>query len=93
MEKDGKQPYCFRPSKAPLFSFAGLYEHWNNKAGKSIDSCTILIGETNEVVNPVHERESIILHTENYYAWLDPDTHEPEILKALVRRGDRSKSG
>ncbi|MBA1445519.1 MAG: SOS response-associated peptidase family protein [Gammaproteobacteria bacterium] len=38
VEKDGKQPYCFRPSKAPQFSFAGLYGHWDNKAGKSIDS-------------------------------------------------------
>ncbi|RLJ22364.1 hypothetical protein DJ030_01765 [bacterium endosymbiont of Escarpia laminata] len=84
-EKDGKQPYCFRPSKAPLFSFAGLYEHWDNQAGKSIDSCTILIDKTNEVVNPVHDRIPIVLHTENYEAWLDPDTHAPEILKPLLR--------
>ncbi|RLJ18472.1 hypothetical protein DJ031_10805 [bacterium endosymbiont of Escarpia laminata] len=26
-----------------------------------------------------------MLHTENHEAWLDPDTHAPEIFKPLLR--------
>jgi len=84
-EKSGKQPYCIRPRKAPLFSFAGLYEHWDDKAGRSIDSCTILVTDANEAIIPIHDRMPVILSPENYEAWLDPGTQEPEILKPLLR--------
>ncbi|MBA1445520.1 MAG: SOS response-associated peptidase family protein [Gammaproteobacteria bacterium] len=45
----------------------------------------MLVGKANEVVNPVHGRMPITLHTEHYEAWVDSDTRKREILKPLLR--------
>ncbi|MEJ2454678.1 MAG: SOS response-associated peptidase [Candidatus Thiodiazotropha sp.] len=60
-ESDGKQPYCLRPKNKPLFAFAGLYEHWEDKTGNKTDSCTIIVGEANSDVLPIHDRMPIII--------------------------------
>lgn len=84
-EADGKQPYCIRPKREPLFAFAGLYEHWEGEGGKLIDSCSIIVTEANQAVKPVHERMPVILSQENYSAWLDPDNQVPRLLKPLLQ--------
>ncbi len=83
-EPEGKQPYCLRPKNAPLFAFAGLYEHWEDKTGNTIDSCTIIVGAANSDVLPIHDRMPIIIDPLDYDAWLDPDTQDSEALKPLL---------
>lgn len=84
-EKGVKQFFCIHPKKAPLFAFAGLYEHWDNKAGETIDSCTILVTDANKVIRPVHDRMPVILSPVNYASWLDPDSNDPSMIKPLLR--------
>lgn len=84
-QKDGKQPYCIHPANAPLFAFAGLYEHWESETGQVIDSCTIIVTAANERVRPIHDRMPVILDPVNYKAWLDPATKDPEIMKSLLK--------
>ncbi|MCU7813473.1 MAG: SOS response-associated peptidase [Candidatus Thiodiazotropha sp. (ex Notomyrtea botanica)] len=81
----GKQPYCLRPSKESLFAFAGLYERWDDKAGKEIDTCTIIVGEANRDISPIRDRMPIIIDPADFNAWLDPDTHDATILKPLLK--------
>ena len=85
VEKLGKQPYCIHPKRGSLFVFDGLYENWEGEAGKIIDSCIILLTEANLVIAPVYDRMPVILYPSNFDAWLDPNTQDPAILKALLR--------
>lgn len=83
-EPSGKQPYCIRPTQAPLFAFAGLYEHWQGTAGEGIDSCAIIVTEANAAMRSIHERMPVILKRNDFAAWLDPHNRQVEALKHLL---------
>jgi putative SOS response-associated peptidase YedK len=83
--KDGKHPYCIRPRQAPLFAFAGLYEHWKGDTGKPIDSCTILVTAANDAIQAVHDRMPVILPPEDFALWLDREMQDPVQLQSLLR--------
>jgi SOS response associated peptidase (SRAP) len=34
----GKQPYCFEVNDGELFSFAGLWDHWRDTSGKTVET-------------------------------------------------------
>jgi putative SOS response-associated peptidase YedK len=84
-ENNTKQPYCFRPTKQPMFALAGLYEHWRDQSGHKIDSCTIIVGEANRCVAPVHDRMPVILTPDHFELWLDPEIQDKERLKSLLQ--------
>ena len=77
--------YCFRPTNRPIFALAGLYEHWQHHTGREIDSCTILVGEANQDVAPIHDRMPIILKPEDFDCWLDPGIETKERLLPLLK--------
>ncbi len=79
-----KQPYYFRLNDGRPFAFAGLWEHWQNDKGEEIESCTLLTGEPNELMRPIHNRMPIILEPNNYDLWLDPEVQKPELLQPLL---------
>jgi putative SOS response-associated peptidase YedK len=83
--KGGKQPYCIHPKQSALFAFAGLYEHWRNKKGEQVDSCTILVTEANAIVKQVHDRMPVILSPDHFDSWLDPDNQNQSRLKELLK--------
>jgi putative SOS response-associated peptidase YedK len=80
----GKQPYYIHMEHGSPFAFAGLWEVWN-KHGEEIRSCTILTTDANELVGEIHHRMPVILPSENYEFWLDPDMREAEPLLDLLR--------
>ncbi|MEJ2622012.1 MAG: SOS response-associated peptidase [Candidatus Thiodiazotropha sp.] len=84
-ENNIKQPYCFRSNNQPMFALAGLYEHWQDQSGKNVDSCTILVGEANCDVAPIHDRMPIILQAEDFEVWLDPNIQTKEPLLPLLK--------
>lgn len=80
----GKQPYYIRMEDESPFALAGLWEVWD-KHGEEIRSCTILTTDANEKVGEVHHRMPVILPSETYDLWLDPDMRETEPLLDLLR--------
>jgi putative SOS response-associated peptidase YedK len=81
-----KQPYFIhRPDGRPL-AFAGLWEVWRNPdaPGDELHSCTIVTGEPNEEVRPVHDRMPVILLPSAWDTWLDPDQHDLDLLGKLL---------
>jgi len=82
-----KQPYFVRPAGEGLFGFAGLYEHWNGP-DKEIDSCAIITTEANELMQTIHDRMPVILHEEDYSAWLDPGKQNASELQTLLKPFD-----
>ena len=88
--KDGptNTPYAIVPTDAPLFAFAGLWENWRDRqAGDDaewIRTCTIVTGEPNELVAPIHNRMPVILPQEAWARWLGEETvHRDDLLELL----------
>jgi putative SOS response-associated peptidase YedK len=84
-EKQGKAkiPHHFQVRGGATFGFAGLWEQWQGDSS-SIESCTIITTEPNELVRPIHNRMPVILSTDRYARWLDPQTPVPELQSLLV---------
>ncbi len=83
-----KQPfYFYQPDRQP-FGFAGLWEAWRSPEGEEIESCTILTGAANEVVEPVHHRMPVVIGRQDYAQWLDPQQPAPA-LQALIATDQR----
>jgi putative SOS response-associated peptidase YedK len=83
--RDGaKQPYCFRVCGDRLFAFAGLWEHWQDPAGKALETCTILTTQANELVRPIHERMPVILAGRHFADWLNPELQDSGRLLGLL---------
>jgi putative SOS response-associated peptidase YedK len=80
----GKQPFYVRLRDGKPFAFAGLWEHWKGPDETTIDSCTLLTTEPNDLIRPVHNRMPVILAPEDYDLWLDPGVQEPELLHPLL---------
>ena len=80
-----KQPYFIHLRDDRPFAFAGLWEAWEGPDHSSVESCTLLTTEPNELVKPIHNRMPVILDPEDYDRWLDPALEEPHALSPLLR--------
>lgn len=73
----GKQPYFITSNDGSLLAFAGLWERWRMPNGETLVSYTVITGEPNETVKPLHNRMPVILAPEDYEKWLtEPDPRE-----------------
>jgi putative SOS response-associated peptidase YedK len=79
-----KQPYFFRMQDQHPFGFAGLWEKWKAIDGQVLETCIILTTEANEVLQPVHDRMPVILHSDDYDLWLDDDTRKLDLIMELL---------
>ena len=78
-----KQPFYFRSKGGEAFAIAGLWERWSG-AGETVESCTLITTEANELVRPTHDRMPTILSRDDYERWLDP-AQPAARLQALLR--------
>jgi len=76
----GKQPYVIRMKSGEPFFFAGLYDIWHEGEADALATFTIITGEPNELVAPIHSRMPIIVKSEDYERWLDPTITDPATL-------------
>ncbi len=83
-QEEGKQPFCIQMKDEQVFAFAGIWERWQAPEGEVIESCTIITTEANELMNPIHKRMPVILNSEDYQLWLDPQVTEKEKLQPLL---------
>jgi len=86
-----KVPHYIRLKSRRPFTFAGLWARWRGKAGRDLYTCTIITGDSNELVGRIHSRMPIVIPPENRDAWLDPEHREAESLLALLRAADPSE--
>jgi putative SOS response-associated peptidase YedK len=81
-----KQPVYIRRRDGEPLAMAGLWEVWRgpDKDGDPLFSCTIVTGEPNDLVAPVHDRMPVILPVQAWEEWLDRDNREVAALGALL---------
>ncbi len=79
-----KVPFYIRLRDTEIFSFAGLYDVWQDPQGREVTSFTIITTAPNKVVEPVHNRMPVVLEREDEDVWLDKVT-PAEKLQSLLR--------
>ena len=78
-----KIPHHIRMKNSGVFAFAGLWDHWEGE-GLILDSCTIIVMPSNEIMKPIHERMPAIIAPACYDWWLDARiTDKQEIMQQL----------
>lgn len=87
-----KQPYFISARDGTPLSFAGIWGTWlAEDTGETIDSCAIITTECNALMQPIHDRMPVILATEQWDAWLDPDYKADDALLALLKPYDAQR--
>jgi putative SOS response-associated peptidase YedK len=83
-QTDGKHPFYIYPEDQPLFSFAGLYEHWTNQAtGEFVPSFSIITTRPNKDMKPIHDRMPVILTKDQEEGWLSDEDNQ-DFLSSLL---------
>ena len=79
-----KIPHHIRMRDNSVFAFAGLWDRWEGEEGR-IESCTIIVMPSNELMKPIHERMPAIIAPAHYDWWLDSRfTDKQEIMPYLT---------
>jgi putative SOS response-associated peptidase YedK len=86
-----RSPHHIALPEGDLFAMAGLFEHWEDPAGGSLESCTLLTTEANEIVAPIHPRMPVIVDPGAWDAWLDPRVEDGERALASLRCQDAGR--
>jgi putative SOS response-associated peptidase YedK len=79
-----KTPMHIRMKSGRPFTFAGLWESWKDEDGVPLLSCTIITTEPNELMEKIHNRMPVILHSDDYDEWLSAGERPPESLQHLL---------
>jgi putative SOS response-associated peptidase YedK len=87
--RKAKQPMFIHRADGEPIAFAGLWELWRPPDAKDDDdaiirSCTIITGEPNDKVRPIHDRMPVMLPPNAWEQWLDPDNDDVESLSTLL---------
>jgi putative SOS response-associated peptidase YedK len=70
-EGSRKQPYLFQLADQNAFTFAGLWEHWQDNSGNELYSCTIITTQPNAMIADYHDRMPVILDASTCWQWLE----------------------
>ncbi len=81
-ERATRQAWLFRPASGELLAFAGI---WQPGKDDTPDSAAIVTTAANTTLEPVHHRMPVVLATEDFDTWLDPELRDPEVLAPLLR--------
>jgi putative SOS response-associated peptidase YedK len=79
-----KQPYLIRFSDRRAFALAGLWERWHDPEGQPLDSCTIITTTPNPIVEELHDRMPVILPSQHFEEWLEPEPMRAPRLQELL---------
>lgn len=72
VSKKGRVPNWFFLADRSLFSFAGLWEEFENEEGEMMHTFTIITTEANDMLAEVHDRMPVILNKKEEKIWLNP---------------------
>ena len=77
-------PFYFHRADGALLTFAGLYDRWQDPAGETRLTYTIITTAANELMAPVHDRMPAILTEDGTRRWLSGDTLSPAAMKEIL---------
>lgn len=80
-----KQPYLIARRDGAPFAFAGVWERWGPRHDPAAarDSFAIITTDANDFLRGFHHRMPVVLTSEDYAKWLDPDSPVEAALELL----------
>lgn len=84
-EKTGtaKIPHYIRFADERVFALAGLWETWKSPKGETVETCTIVTTEPNDLIKPFHHRMAVIVPPQEYDVWLNEASHPAQYMDLL----------
>jgi putative SOS response-associated peptidase YedK len=88
--KPRKQPFYVRRADGAPVAFAGLYEFWRDRSVPEGDSdawlttFTIITTDAEPGLDRIHDRQPLVLEPDQWEQWLDPDEHDPEVVRRFL---------
>jgi putative SOS response-associated peptidase YedK len=67
-----REPYFIKVTEQELLGFGGIWDSWKTPEGEWLHSFSIITGEPNELVAPIHNRMPVIIEADNFQRWLSP---------------------
>jgi putative SOS response-associated peptidase YedK len=84
-ENGKKIPYFIEVQNRSLFTFAGIYDLWEEPvSGKEVYSFAIITTQPNLAIKQIHNRMPVILRPEQEKTWLDSSVN-PSKLQSLLK--------
>jgi putative SOS response-associated peptidase YedK len=81
-----KIPYWISPTDTDYFALAGIYDTWHdNRSGEIITSSAIITTTPNTLMESIHDRMPVILHSKDWKLWLDKDIEEADAILPLLQ--------
>lgn len=86
-KRDGglAHPFVVRRPDGKPFALAAIWERWVSQEGEIVDSCAIITQPARPPVDAAHERMPLVLHRDEWAAWLDPAAVTVETIAPLLR--------
>jgi putative SOS response-associated peptidase YedK len=93
-KKKVSRPWAVSLTTNKMFSFGGLWDRWRDRASDTIvESFTIITVETNEVLEPFHNRCPLIIEPKDYERWLaeaPPEAQPIDLVRTYSGDGMRA---
>jgi putative SOS response-associated peptidase YedK len=86
-KKVGKKtsiPYRLVTNDQDVFSFAGIWEEFEDTEGNEFHTFSIITILSDGIVATIHDRMPVIFTKENEEIWLDKQSSESDLMKLLV---------
>jgi putative SOS response-associated peptidase YedK len=81
-----RQPFFIRRRDGEPLAFAGLWDAWydpNVEHPSRVRSCAIVTTTANDELAPLHDRMPVVLPSDAWDEWLDPQHHDVSSLRRL----------
>ncbi|HEY2382195.1 MAG TPA: SOS response-associated peptidase [Terriglobia bacterium] len=80
-----KRPFKIQLQNGAIMSVAGIWDTWRPGTPLERRSFSILTTAANRFMREIHDRMPVILDQKVLDDWLNPETHEPQELKTLMK--------
>ncbi len=80
-----KKPYYIYNKDGSPMALAGLWEHWTDIKGATIETCTILTTHANALVEELHTRMPVLIKPQDFDTWLDSSLQDLTTLQPLLQ--------
>lgn len=80
-----KVPHFIHRPDDGLMAFAGIWEHWMGADGSELESAAIITTDANALVATIHTRSPVIIHPQDFEAWLDCSDDDTAKIVPLMK--------
>jgi putative SOS response-associated peptidase YedK len=86
-KKEGRKkiPLYFYLKSGEPFGMAGLYETWTSPDNSQINTCTIITTDSNQLIQPIHDRMPVIVPKGQEQIWISNKTDDKSMLLSVLK--------